>query len=351
VEGICDLINHLLMAIFEHRPKAALLPRLSTALEPVNLDYADVIEHLRLEARLPDVFQDYAFIQAGEGQAGKGQPGEGNAAQATALNLQVSGVPDISAESILREFYRVLSLIVQKYLADDRLTFQYARFKKSSEYQQYQTATALLQNFDIALITRPEASLAFWLNLYNFLVIDGVLHHGITASVRERQGFFSAVRYRLGDYVFSLDDIAHGILRHNQRRPYTFAPPFGATDPRRAFCLEPLEPGIHCCLVHGTVSSPGLRLYTPRQCSAQVSQAITQFLQSPRGMRIDVRASKVWLNRVFYWYRRDFERDGRDLLDVVIEHIDAPDLARNLSQNRSQLTLRFLDYDWGLNAS
>ncbi len=345
VEGMCDLVRNLVAVVPEHTSKTALLPRLSKALEPVNSEYFDLIDQLGLEARLPELFHDYTFIHESKHTL----PDDDTSP--SVLNLQGGDVPDISSESILREFYRVLSLIAQKYIADDRATFQYARFKKSSEYQQYQTAAALLQNFDIRLITRPEASLAFWLNLYNFLAIDGILKHGSTTSVQDIKGFFSKTSYRLGDYAFSLDDIEHGILRNNQRRPYALLRPFGGNDPRRAFCINPPEPAVHCCLVCGAVSSPGLRLYTPRQFSVQVSQAVNLFLQSEYGMRVDREKKEVWLNRAFYWYRKDFEQPGSGILDFIIYYLDATDLKQFLARNRSQLSLRFMDYNWNLNAS
>lgn len=345
VEGMCDLVNTMLAAVFEQTSQAALLPRLSTAFEQVTTEYFDVIEQLHLESRLPELFQDYAFIYES-----KEQQSNHDTARAV-INLQGGGVPDIGSESILREFYRVLSLISQKYIVADRMTFQYARFKKSSEYQQYQTATALLQNFDITLIRRPEASLTFWLNLYNFLVIDGILKHDITTSVQDCNGFFSKTSYRLGGYAFSLDEIEHGILRNNQRRPYTLFRPFGGSDPRRTLRINPLEPAIHCCLISGAVSSPGLRLYTPRQFSAQMSQAVNQFLKSEHGMRVDVEKKEIWLNRAFYWYRRDFEQPGSGIIDFIIHYLTAADVKRFLAKNRSQLTLRFMDYNWNLNAS
>ena len=68
----------------------------------------------------------------------------------------------------------------------------------------------------------------------NFLVIDGILKSGFTTSVQDVKGFFSKNSYRLGAHVFSLDEIEHGVLRNNQRRPYSLFRPFGGTDPRQA---------------------------------------------------------------------------------------------------------------------
>jgi hypothetical protein len=193
--------------------------------------------------------------------------------------------------------------------------------------------------------------LTFWLNVYNFMSIDGILKNGITTSVQDVKGFFSKTSYRLGEYAFSLDDIEHGILRSNQRRPYALFRPFGGGDPRQAFCLSQLDPRIHCCLVCGAASSPALRVYTPRQLQTQMAQAVNQFLRANHGMRVDVEKKEIWLNRCFYWYRKDFEQHSNGILNFIAEHLEASDVKQFIAQQKRQLTLRFMDYDWSLNAA
>jgi len=44
-------------------------------------------------------------------------------------------------------------------------------------------------------------------------VVDAIVTLGIIASVKEVPGLFRNVKYRIGKYIFSADDIEHGILR------------------------------------------------------------------------------------------------------------------------------------------
>jgi hypothetical protein len=82
-----------------------------------------------------------------------------------------------------------------------------------------------------------------------------------------------------------------------------------------------------------------------------MSQAVTQLLSTPLGMRVDLENQAVWLNRVLYWYRKDIEQSGQGILDFVIAHVEAADVKQVLRQHQDQLELHFMDYDWSLNAS
>lgn len=51
---------------------------------------------------------------------------------------------------------------------------------------------------------------AFFLNIYNALVIHGYTQHGLP---KDKVGFYRRTSYRIGGQVYSLDDIEHGVLR------------------------------------------------------------------------------------------------------------------------------------------
>jgi hypothetical protein len=342
VDGLCDVINHTVESLLEAIPEKTLLLSISKNLELVCLHDATLIEQLRLEVRMPTIFQDYAFIQERE-------PNEKKETEPRAvLNLQGVGVSEIGPDNILREFYRIITAIVQKYCGLDGNMIQYTTLKKSREFQQYQNIAALLQTFTIPYLQNRNDKLAFWINLYNFLVIDGIMRFGVATSVRDTKDFFPKTSYRLGEYLFSLDDIEHGILRNNQPRPYSLSRQFTNTDPRHAFCIKPPDQRIHCCLVYGAKSSPPLMVYTPDQLNTQLNQAVTRFLASENGLRLDRDRNQIWLNRVLYWYRQEVEQGGKTLLGIV-EDVQPEKDKQFIQQNRSKLTLRFLDYDWSLN--
>src|SRR4030067_2399726 len=109
---------------------------------------------------------------------------------------------------------------------------------------------------DVKLLARRGEKIAFWINLYNVIVIHGVIALGIRDSVREVWNFFRGVYYQVGDYSFTPDDIEHGLLRGNRRPPYSLFRRFRGGDPRLNFMVEPLDPRIHFTLVCGSASCP-----------------------------------------------------------------------------------------------
>ena len=60
----------------------------------------------------------------------------------------------------------------------------------------------------------PDEVTAFFINTYNMLTIDAIVHTGSgTKSVLEIPKFWSNFAYAIGSHVLTLDDIEHGILR------------------------------------------------------------------------------------------------------------------------------------------
>ncbi|MBW1852333.1 MAG: DUF547 domain-containing protein, partial [Deltaproteobacteria bacterium] len=109
----------------------------------------------------------------------------------------------------------------------------YDLMKASDEYDSYREIAATLQLLDPATFASPSEKKAFWINLYNAIVVHGIVELGITSSVREVPDFFTKISYQIGDSAFTADEIEHGILRANARPPYRPFPLFKRNDPRR----------------------------------------------------------------------------------------------------------------------
>jgi hypothetical protein len=345
VDGMCEVITNILKVVLNRVPESTFLPQLSRSLESVSTTSSDLIEKLQLEARIPAFFQDYSYFKTDEAneESRKKSP-----ESYKVLNLQGIGVSEIGSDNILREFYRAISVIVEKYVESGGQIVHYTRFKKSNEFQRYHTATAFLQQFNLSYLKSHPEKLAFWLNLYNFLVLDAVLEFGIKTSIQDVKGFFTKASYRLGGNIFNLDDIEHGILRNNERRPYSFFRQFAGADSRKAFCLNPPDHRVHCCFFCAAKSCPPLTVYTPKNLDRQLDQAVIRYLLT-NGMRINEEKYELWLNRTFYWYRKDFESKGTTVLDFVINALEGRKIGQFMQKNRNRLTLHFMDYDWSLN--
>lgn len=78
-------------------------------------------------------------------------------------------------------------------ISADGAQVDYAALAHSPAYAAYRDLTYGLRSFDLAQLDQRPAQLAFWINLYNGLVLDAVVRYGIRRSVTERLaglGFF-----------------------------------------------------------------------------------------------------------------------------------------------------------------
>lgn len=84
---------------------------------------------------------------------------------------------------------------------------------------------------DLEELSREE-SLAFFINLYNMMAIHAILSWGPPTKAMERRKFFGDFKYVIGGFPYSLSAIHNGILRSNQRPPYSLTKPFAPRDKR-----------------------------------------------------------------------------------------------------------------------
>lgn len=108
----------------------------------------------------------------------------------------------------------------------------------------YIKLTRDLQRINLQLFT-PNERLAFFLNLYNAMVIHAVISIGHPEGILDNKAFFLDFQYVLGGYPHSLSIIENGILRNNRKSPFSFTKPFGKGDRR-----------LHVCIVYYTPSFP-----------------------------------------------------------------------------------------------
>ncbi len=79
----------------------------------------------------------------------------------------------------------------------------YQAMKGSPEYDAYLQKAGLLRNFDLSQLKERREKLAFWINLYNTMVIHGVIDWNIRESVKEKNGFFKRLKYMISAVIFS----------------------------------------------------------------------------------------------------------------------------------------------------
>lgn len=221
----------------------------------------------------------------------------------------------------------------------------YAALKKGRTYDEFRTLTRGLGNYSIEKLGKGAAYTAFWINIYNALIIDAVIQYQLQTSMMKKPGVFRQAAYSINGMRFSADEIEHGILRQNRPNPILPVRPFISSDPRLPWIVDRFDPRIHFALVCGARSCPPIASYSANQLDAQLDQAAGAFINGG-AVRWDPERDTLWLSKIFDWYEQDFGGKQR-ILDLILKH------CRNEYIHKLpaliDLKLRYMPYDWDIN--
>ncbi len=178
-----------------------------------------------------------------------------------------------------------------------------------------------------------ESQLAYYINGYNALVFEGVLSRGperksVWRGLISGWAFFRGMDVRLDGAVTNLQTIEDVLIRE------------GFGDPR-----------IHAALNCASVSCSRLQqeAFLPATLESQLDAAMGEFVRDH--VRYDAAKSTAHLSKIFDWFEDDFlefeARKGSEapsLIDYVNRYRGADE------QIPPTATVRFMDYDKGINA-
>ncbi|KAK4276786.1 hypothetical protein QN277_014894 [Acacia crassicarpa] len=236
----------------------------------------------------------------------------------------------------------------EAYASEDGSHVDYRSLHGSEEFARYLRIVEELQRVEIWETSREE-KLAFFVNLYNMMAIHAILVWGHPAGALERRKMFDDFKYVIGGCTYSLSSIQNGILRGNQRPPYSLMKPFGAKDKRSRVALPYPETLVHFALVCGTRSGPALRCYSPRDIDEELLDAARRFLRSG-GLTIDMNANVAYASKILKWFSTDFGKDDVEVLKHVSNYLNPADSTALLDLlSTSELKVVYQTYDWALN--
>ena len=172
----------------------------------------------------------------------------------------------------------------------------------------------------------PDHRLAFWINVYNALAIQGILDGSSPETLIGRYTFFIGDKYLVGGASLNLYDLEQDLL----------IPRF-------------TEPRIHFAIVCASQSCPKLQsgAYTAEDLDHQLTSSARNFINDPTRNRFDRVHHIAYLSKIFDWFSKDFANHSGSLLEYVARFVSDPDLAAELRQ--IPYTIEFLPYDWSLN--
>ena len=173
-----------------------------------------------------------------------------------------------------------------------------------------------------------EARLAYWINAYNAVTIEGILRVYPTKSIRDHTAklvgynIWKDLLFTAGDTKISLEDIEHKVLRKMG------------------------EPRIHFAIVCASIGCPRLlnQAYVADQLQQQLAANTQDFFS--RQQNLQVTGNTLNLSQIINWFGSDFGGTQQQQVQVLSRYF--PPAAQQLVAS-GNYSVKFQEYDWGLN--
>ncbi len=220
--------------------------------------------------------------------------------------------------------------LLQKYVDEDGMV-------NYQDWQNNETDRALLQTYLESLSqanpnakSDEKAKLAYWINAYNALTVEGILRVYPTTSIRNHTARLIGYNIWKNLYLYSgsskinLDSIEHQVLRKMN------------------------EPRIHFAIVCASIGCPRLlnRAYTADDLEDQLTANATDFFSRSQNLKIDTKDSILYLSSIMSWFGSDFGDSTTKQVQTIAPYMSKEAKAFVAKGNFS---VRYLDYDWDLN--
>ncbi|CAH8356764.1 unnamed protein product [Eruca vesicaria subsp. sativa] len=255
------------------------------------------------------------------------------------------------AVTVGQKLFKIMTAILESYSSDDRSRVDYMRISQSEEFRRYLNLAQDLQRLNLLELSTEE-KLAFFLNLYNAMVIHALIRIGRSDGMITRRLFFTDFQYVVGGYSYSLNSIRNNILRGGHRKLYPFIKPFIRGNTHHELGLQKPNPLVHFGLCDGAKSSPVVRFFTPQGVEAQLKRAAREFFRNG-GIEVVLDKRVVHLSRIIKWYKDDFSEEKK-LLKWIMSYVDA-NIAGLLTHllgedGGGSVHIVYQDYDWSINS-
>ncbi|PUZ40129.1 hypothetical protein GQ55_9G400900 [Panicum hallii var. hallii] len=186
----------------------------------------------------------------------------------------------------------------------------------------YRLLVEQLERVDLSM-SENSIKLAFWINVYNSLIMHAYLAYGVPNSSLKRMALFHKAAYNIGGHAVTANSIEHALLCFRSPRLGRWFESILSTAMRKKcadekqlvqlkFGLPDCQPLALFALCTGASSDPMLRVYTAKNVMEELERAKREFLQAT----VVVRKSKkkVFLPRLVERYAREASLCPDDVL-------------------------------------
>ena len=234
----------------------------------------------------------------------------------------------ISIDSINHDAWNTL---LQKYVDADGMV-NYAQWQKDATDRQ--ALTTYLEHLSRAnpnANADHKAKMAYWINAYNAVTVEGIIRVYPTTSIRNHTAklvgynIWKKLHLYVGNGKINLDSIEHQVLRKMG------------------------EPRIHFAIVCASIGCPRLlnEAYTGTDLADQLTTNTKDFFSRSQNLQIDPNTKTVKLSSIMEWFGSDFGDSTSKQMAAISPYF--PEASKNwVTQNRYSVS--YLDYSWDLNA-
>ncbi|XP_047042474.1 uncharacterized protein LOC124646399 [Lolium rigidum] len=176
----------------------------------------------------------------------------------------------------------------------------------------YRLLVEQLERVDLSM-SGTSIKLAFWINVYNSLVMHAYLAYGIPNSSLKRMAIFHKAAYNVGGHSVTANSIEHSLLCCRSPRIGRWFESILSTAMRKRcadekqlvqlkFGLPDCQPLVLFALCTGASSDPMLKVYTAKNVADELERAKREFLQAGVVVR---KSRKVFLPRLVERYAKE----------------------------------------------
>ncbi|KAK4855139.1 hypothetical protein QYF36_004400 [Acer negundo] len=184
--------------------------------------------------------------------------------------------------------------------------------------------------------------LAFWINLYNALIMHAYLAYGVPRSDLKLFSLMQKAAYTVGGHSYSAAAIEYVILK---MKPPLHRPQIAlllalhklkVSEEQRKSAIDAYEPLVAFALSCGMYSSPAVRIYTAKNVKEELQEAQHDFIRGSVGVSSK---GKLLVPKMLHCFAKGFVDDAN--LAVWISHylppLQAAFVEQCISQRRQSL--------------
>ncbi|XP_045104808.1 uncharacterized protein LOC123500167 isoform X2 [Portunus trituberculatus] len=241
--------------------------------------------------------------------------------------------------------------LTNDHISADGKVVNYLEMRNAEEFDNYVKMSKELQHVAVEKLSQDESK-AFFINIYNALVIHATAVNGSPSNWFSRLRFFDKTSYVIGGHTYSLNDIENGVLRANKRGALQFFAPFGKSDPRLKTSQMQVDPRIHFALNCGAKSCPPIKTFSSSNVNEELRIATEAYLESDEALQVDEDQGIIRLSSLLKWYSSDFGETLDEVLQWVLQNVAYPKKKAALQSvvDVKKYKVRYITYDWGSNS-